>query len=314
MFATDAFSSVLSLAEGVASNKLTANALLQDLAVPKQGEFAKRARAHYWEQERLRMEPYSDILFRLIADKMEEHKDEMIEHLRGCEITQLRVPIFTWKTVSYNESLSEMQYRVSQMTPDERVEHVTKIAARAPALHDGESWIGITGEAAYLPPVKVNRVINSSDLFHRLMGFLGPCFRPKMDLKRIADAHIDVWDPDYCYGYRIYEKTLVAEYCPLGLPLRDLKPLLAAAQAYWKRSEDSKVYYVMDKENITTLDDLLANTLPFLPSPAATEEEEVNEEAVTNAAILSVLGHYFHSTGATKMPCHCEYGCSEDEV
>lgn len=215
---------------------LQASALLPALATPGEGELVQQYKQKQKEQMRQTIEPYADILESQLLGYLAERKDEILQKLKSSTDTSFTADLFSWNSVAYGESLTQLKRRQSAMTPEELRQHRSEVGLRQGRI-ESEGWettFGVEHQECYdgeesiywaMYPVKVERIFRNSDLDLRLSLALGPNFFPFTRWESVHDEQ----------AYTAYKKTLCVRYYPFGVSKPQMDKLLACAKNEMKR-------------------------------------------------------------------------------
>lgn len=229
----------LSPSEMALFQRLQNDALLPTLANPGVGELVELFKAYRREEQRTKMEPYADLLELELKEMLVERKDSILKQLRDSKGSSFYADLFSWKTVIYNESLSDYTRRLADMTPDQKSDNGFEQRRRRLYIED-MGWESMFGaETSYFSrwnpeedesywahyPVKVDRIFRNSDLAERLSLALGPNFFPIYTSEPVEGA-----GDDSEFGYRVYKKTLSVRYYPFGVSKAQITKLLSVAK------------------------------------------------------------------------------------
>jgi len=219
---------------------LQASALLPTLATPGEGELVQLYKQKQKEAERQTIEPYADILETQLLGYLTERKDEILQKLKDSESTSFSADLFSWNSVTYHESFSELKRRQSAMTPEELRQHRCDMWEQKERIKE-EGWettFGVERQECYdgeeiiywvLDRVKVDRIFRNSDLELRLSLALGPNFFPFTKSQSVCD------DDE---SFSVFKKTLCVRYCPFGVTKPQMDKLLACAKNEAKRKAE----------------------------------------------------------------------------
>lgn len=221
-------------------NEMARSALLPQTAVPGKGELVERYKKEQRESQRKQMQPYADLLGCCILRQIHAKRDELLAELHAQPWDKMSVPLFSWNTVMFNETIQEMNNRTDGMKTCEYVEESRKIAERARMIEecDGEHMFGVAqterfGVDVALREVRIERIFRNSDLATQLVTALGPNFTYKIEYTRVTQSeHYDYESP---YGFRVMTKTLLAVYHPFGMTKTMLMKNLEVYKAYTDR-------------------------------------------------------------------------------
>lgn len=248
----DSFSTLpftLSASEAAVFQRIQGDALLPTLTRPGEGELVKLFKQRKREEELTKMEPYADLLELELKKMLVERKESILKQLKESKGTSFRADLFSWKTVHYNESLSDYSRRLADMTPDQKSDN--GFVQRSRTLHiEAMGWESMFGaetnvmnswnpedDESYWTyyPVKVDRIFRNSDLAERLSLTLGPNFLPSYKWESVEGAA-----DESEFGYRVYKKTLCVIYCPFGVSKPQITKLLAVANKQKERTDSGK--------------------------------------------------------------------------
>jgi hypothetical protein len=250
---------------------LQGKALLPSLAVPGKGELVQLYKEKKRDEEFKIIEPYADLLETELKRILEQRKESVLTQLRESKNSTFTVDLFSWTTVHYYESLSDMQRRVSEMTPEEVERHNWQRTSRQRRIEENgwESTFGVmTHSSVYgyeadeawhsYYPKKVDRIFRNSDLAWRLSLALGPNFFPSYRWDLVEDAG-DTSD----FGFSVYKKTLYVRYYPFGVSKAQMTKLLAVAKKDAERiSKDEKAAFGSEEFSVGGIESLCV-----LPQP-----------------------------------------------
>jgi hypothetical protein len=238
---------VLSAEDAAVFQRLQSSALLPTLAVPGQGELVKSYKKNKREEERKKVEPHADLLEIKLFAMLEARKESILAQLRETTSTIFKVGLFSWNTVHYPETLTELKRRVSEMTPLERADwegkrHLQEAIIHGSRLeskfgveyrHSEDDWRGEEYTYWMHHPMKVDRIFRNSDLAMRLSLALGPNFFPSYSWEDITPPSLSA------DGIRVYNKTLNVTYFPFGVSKAQMTKLVAVA----KRDQERAAHY-----------------------------------------------------------------------
>lgn len=223
---------------------LQASALFPSLASPGEGELVALYKQKDREFKEKRLEPYADILEAELTKYLTERKDDIYQKLLKSETNSFVVELFSWKTIKFNESLTQLRRRESLMTSEQLREHRAAIWARNERIRndDIENTFSVERTEVYdgeeetswtLYPEKVEKIFRFTDLALRLSLFLGPNFYP-FTTAEYSDEERMMGDN----GYSVFKKTLYVRYYPFGVGKQQMDKLLACAKKEAKRKAE----------------------------------------------------------------------------
>ena len=235
----------LSASETALFQRLQNDALLPTLANPGVGELVELFKENKREEERTKMEPYADLLELELKAMLAERKDSILKQLRDSKDAFFYVELFSWKTVLYNESLSDYTRRLADQNS------YSGFAQRNRSLYIQDmGWESMFGaETRYFSqwnpeedesywdhyPVKVDRIFRNSDLAERLSLTLGPNFLPSIRSTLVEGA-----GDESEFGYRVYKKSLYVRYHPFGVSKAQITKLLSVAKKQSDRTSEGQ--------------------------------------------------------------------------
>lgn len=228
----------LSATDAAVFKSLQAAALLPQLATPGEGEFVSLYRFRKYDENKKVIAPYADILEHELTKMLERRKASILNELESCKGTNFTAKLFEWTTVLYHEGLESMKRRVSEMTFEEHMAHITKMRERQLTIERNkwETMFSVEAGLPYgydeydepdctLPPVKADRIFRQSDLALRLSLKLGPNFYPFTEWEAVEDA-----GEEGEHGYKVWKKTLCVRYYPFGVTKTQMLRLLGVAK------------------------------------------------------------------------------------
>jgi len=249
----------LSPADAVLFKSLQQKAILPELAVPGEGELVKLFKQKKKEQQKAFLAPYADILETEILHELASRKKTILKKLTECEGTSFAVPLCSWNTIHYRESLQELGHRVSAMTPDELRAHYANRYSQE-QLFEANGWESMfgtkdvytdeDGERTVIDgyyPVKVDRIFRNTDLAQRVSLALGPNFFPFIGSEYIETPGSD-WRED---SFWVYKKTLYVRYYPFGVSKTHMTRLLDVLKAKNARQTEGKYVALKATEEAT---------------------------------------------------------------
>lgn len=240
----------LSAEDAAVFTTLQDSALLPELAKPGKGEMVELFKQKKYEEQRALLAPYADILEAELKKMLEQRKSVILQKLKESKGTAFTVELFSWTTVHYHESLSQLKKRESEMGFEERHEHYLA-QRKKDQLITANKWetmfgteYGLVygyGEDDY-PDVarvsmKVDRIFRFSDLTMRLSLALGPNFYPFM---RWVNVMPEPFTAAERRGYFVYKKVLCVRYYPFGVSKLQMDKLLACAKTQAQRLADGE--------------------------------------------------------------------------
>ena len=181
-----------------------------------------------------RLQPYAEKLYEHLYDMLKQPgviSKYMAQLVKTCTESrydgQLSVPLFTFNTVNWNESLESFNKRMEKASYQERVEALRKQHEQK-AIQGKRDWNAVvyscTDFTSFDHPVRVERVLKKTDCLTRLALRFGPNFRFKM---------VKNYQPVYwCESWASYPVTIYLEYYPEGLPRFHLKTFADVAMKY----------------------------------------------------------------------------------
>jgi hypothetical protein len=249
----------LSVADAELFKSLQQSALLPSLASPGEGELAQLHKAAKKEEQRKTFEPYADILVKHIVDKVREDKTSILEQLKKNPGGSMVAPLFTWHTVYYNESLSQMAKRRSTMSPSELFEFYADQRKRTIEINSKrwetemsvyesvyDYYLRDTEETYSMYPAKINKVFQVTDVAERVSLALGPCFYPYTVWEPLEGLGDD--DPET--GFSVFKRTLYVRYHPYGVTPEKMKTLLKTARTQAERKREDKIRELYHTERL----------------------------------------------------------------
>lgn len=298
----------LSTADSALFKALQEAAILPEAAKPGDGELVQLFKQKKREEQKKDMEPYADILEEQLKVNLWDRKNAILKQLKQSKSSTFTAELFSWKTVSYYETIWEQNKRVAAMTREERREHgFKKMGLKERIERNGwESTFGVKARSTLdwgddvdriywsLYPVKVDRIFRHSDLARRLSLALGPTFYPYITWDPVEGA-TEV-DGDGERGFQVYKKTLCVRYYPFGVPKQSLELLLQTAKEQAQRRTEGKVRCLDTNEMLEGIQQLILN------------DEDV--------AMMSLYSSRYLMHGPADNSCHyrgCSCGCEEDD-
>jgi hypothetical protein len=224
---------------------LQQSALLPSLSVPGEGDLVKLYKQRQRESQECVIEPYADILEAELLKYLKSRKEEILQKLKESSGTSFTADLFSWNSVSYRETLTELKRREGEMTPEQLEAHYSAIRSREARIKD-EGWETTFGVRFIRPddeeedtwwtyhPVKVDRIFRFSDLAFRLSLALGPNFFPFTRWDVVKEGGEYVGDE----AFWVYKKTLCVTYLPFGPNKGQMEKLLACAKKEAKRAAE----------------------------------------------------------------------------
>jgi hypothetical protein len=207
--------------------------------------------------EEKRLQPYNDILFSLIMEKILSNTEpllsELKEKIRTSEVARdYMVPIWEFQSISWHQSLHEKrQYMPSLTDPSDfdvhalirRHRYSTEIGTRV--FYDTEHplyWEDSPDSnwEYNLRPVKVFSVFKKTDLLERLNAEFGTLFKVELNPVFLCKPVEGV-----C-GFTSYRTTVHLVYMGRDAKMSKLKQLLAVAKKYERHSS----YVLGDREKV----------------------------------------------------------------
>jgi hypothetical protein len=226
---------------------LQASALLPTLARPGRGEMVELFKQRKREEHKKAVESYADLLEIELVKMLEERKASILQQLKDSKGSSFTAKLFSWKTVSYHESLTELQRRKSEMTADQMAQHPLLMRERRIEIMENqwESYFSVEATQGYYNPhgyveeetysthypMKVDRIFRHSDLAMRLSLKLGPNFYPFIKWDRVEGA-----GAEGDHGFSVFVKTLSVRYNPFGVNKEQMMKLLAVAKTEAQRA------------------------------------------------------------------------------
>jgi hypothetical protein len=279
----------LSVADAALFESLQASAMLPSLAQPGKGELAKLYKKAMKEKEKVFLKPYADVLEVTLLDMLTDKTESILQQLKESKGIVFTAKLFTWKTVSYNETLNELKRRESLMTSDEYKDHVlAKFTEQEEIVMNGwESSFGAKGvyygEETYdaLSPIKVDRIFRNTDLADRISLALSPNFTPFFSYKEVVVAK----------DFTVFKKSLCISYHPFGLKKADMQKMLLTAKTQSERIAKGTVFQLSEGEYPIGHVELFANL--------SDEEDYADMPSLISTVV------------ADKHHCFC--GCQEDD-
>ena len=267
------------------------SALLPSLAQPGEGKMVELFKQKKKEEQKRIIAPYADLLEERLMKMLLQRKAEILQTLKDSKGTSFSVDLFSWKTINYHESLSQLKAREAYMSREERNTHYRSQNAHAAAVKETgwESMFGVyeegyNGWAAEimerLAPVKVDRIFRNSDLAMRISLALGPNFLPYIALENN--------DPSmgWLQGFNVFKKTLGVRYYPFGVPKQQMKELLAVAKSEAKRFAEGKKTRLGGGEY--TVGDMALNIFPDEYADMPHIDSSVAEPAAEDDDVLNL--------------------------
>ena len=240
MFAFNSLPYTLSAEDEKLFKSLQAAALLPALAIPGAGELVELFKANKRAEKKQKYAPYADLLESKLKDYLVIYKEDIMKKLRETKSSSFSVELFSWKTVHYNMSLTQLRERESEMTRDEKAAHYNeKWSNRALITENNwESMFGVQCEPHYgydeeqwtYYLEKVDNIFHNSDLALRLSLFLGPNFYPTIQWQTVEGAGADGIN-----SFIVVKKTLCLRYCPFGVTKDQMAKLLECAKSEAQR-------------------------------------------------------------------------------
>lgn len=221
------------------------SALLPSLAQPGEGKMVELFKQKKKDEQKRIIAPYADLLEERLMKMLLQRRAEILQTLKDSKGTSFSVDLFSWKTINYHESLSQLKAREADMSREERNTHYRALNAHAAAVK-GNGWESMFGvyEEGYngwaleivetFAPVKVDRIFRNSDLAMRISLALGPNFLPYTTWEN------NVPSMGGGQGFNVFKKTLGVRYYPFGVPKQQMKELLAVAKSEAKRFAEGK--------------------------------------------------------------------------
>lgn len=246
---TSALSFKLSESDSALFRELQDAALLSTLITPAYNEIASLVIKKKGEQERDITEPYADVIFPVLLQRIKITLEESLADLREAakKGEPLDIPSLWWNTVRYDESLTEKKRRESTLPHAERLQlRNTEYDRREGFQRDGsEHMVGVARSPTYgydedsedysLWPIKVERILRFSDLMYRLAMALGPNFFPMIQweeqVKRVEGVG----------SYSVWRKQLVFRFYPFGLDKGKMTTILDAYKRQKQREAEGKI-------------------------------------------------------------------------
>ena len=227
-------------------NEMVSSALLPKVAIPGQGELVERYKKEQREAQRLKMLPYADLLGGCIVRQLQAKRAELLAQLHTAPWKNMEVPIFSWNTVVFNETLQEMNNRLDGATNEELAKHFQTLGERERIIAESgaEHMFGVAHTAQFftdvaLREVRIDRIFRNSDLATQLVTTLGPNFTYKIrPIYSEACPHYEYGSP---YGFSTLKKTLIAVYHPFGMTKSVLLKNLAVFQNHAERAARGEV-------------------------------------------------------------------------
>ena len=239
-----------------------ASAFLPSVARPGEGEMVHVYKTKRAEANKKMLEPYADILKAAILCWKRCSKEQLLATLRAAPVDKMEIPLFSWNSVSYLESLDEMKARLAAMSPEDREKARSEHAmnSRLIRIHGWETYMSVeqvptttwSGEddeyvETVLGSQKVNQIFRSTDLGWRLAAAFGPTFSPEIRWEKLREMEGEG-------GFIVYKKTLVLRYWPFGLGEMRLNNLLKAYRAEKERETAGEIRVLGYWERIQGLD------------------------------------------------------------
>ena len=266
---------------------LQGSALLPSLATPGEGELVQLFKQKQREEQRVRIEPYADLLEDKLLRFLSKEKDRIFKELKESKSTWFAAKLFSWNTVQYHESLTSLKARQAEMNSEERAAFSRSQSEMKELIKHNkwESTFGMMGSYSFvygydedaeeewtLHPQKVDNIFRHSDLALRLSLALGPNFFPSFQMEYKTGR-----GPHSKEGFSVYKKTLYVRYYPFGVSKQQMQKLLACAKSNAARLAEGKKTKVSPGEWAVGAEELRIQsappTLPPSPVPAAKSYE-----------------------------------------
>ena len=217
-------------------------------------------------------EPYADLLEEDLAAKLTAGKDTILAAFKKCTHSQLEVPLVSWNTVRWHESLNELQWRRSNMTSDQlAAEQELKWEQEQTILDNGwETKVGVTkrifecvgynvfeeSTETSLFPAKVDKIFRHSDLAQRIALLFGTNFSTYIKQETVDGAG----DAREVGGFSVAKRTLVLRFLPYGPTPSQMKRLLEVARTQNERRDAGKRTLLLHEETLVGADLLRLST------------------------------------------------------
>ena len=215
------------------------SALFPALATPGEGELVTLFKKSYRELQRKRLEPCADLLKTHILARVCVDRAAILEELKKDPKAGMRAELFSWHTIRYNQTLTQLQKAQSKMSFDEKTASRIDMHTEKQQIKDNhwETMLRvdeITDSCEMMTAmweVKINDIFRFTDIADRVALALGPCFFPYIQWQEAEDL-TNLKSPNF----RIYKKALCVRYYPFGLDLPKMKRLFEAASKQNERA------------------------------------------------------------------------------
>ncbi len=183
-----------------------------------------------------RLQPVADVLYTKMSAMLDEEgvKERLFQKLSevcGKEHydTALRVPVFTFNTIFYNESLEEAKKKDADIAPEDLYDYRAKQEAKKQARIDAghEAVVYLDYASMYWgrsQNERIYRILKKTDILERLAVKMGPNFRFRMSTSYVPLHTTKKWST--------YPATVYLEFFPKGQPEYIVKRLGAVALKY----------------------------------------------------------------------------------
>ena len=231
----------LSLSDARLVRSINARSILGE-ATSSTGDLYMLYKQHKDRETQEMLNRYVDILEDELVAILKAGKDNLLAELKKCTTSNMQVDLFNWNTVVWYETLTELKWRVAQMSPEQRTEHDAKKKAQYALIEEmgWETKFGVKRvpwdlqqpTLAYTKE-KVDFIFRHSNLAQRLVLALGTNFSTFIKCSRVHDEGE--------YGelnrFSVYKKTLVLKYHPYGLNYHQMNHLLNVAKVEKERRD-----------------------------------------------------------------------------
>ena len=266
------------------------SAIFPGLAIPGEGELVALFKKNSKERNRNLHEPYADLLKTHILAKIRADRAAFLDTLKASP--SMSAEVFSWYTISYTQTLTELKRARIEMTPDERIRSLREEREAGETVADNhwETLVSVvqeqdTGDVfTNMWDAKVNNVFRYTDLADRVAMALGPCFSSYTTWERAEGL-----PSSEMKGFIVFKRSLCVRYSPFGLNLEQMRRLFEAAKRQNERSAKGEIHMLKYYEDLKI-------------SPPA-KDPYADMPSLIPAGSVSLLGG--------KHTCFC--GCNNDE-
>lgn len=183
-----------------------------------------------------KLQPVADVLYNKMSAMLDEPgtKERLFQKLKEvCGKEQfdasLRVPVFTFNTIFYNDSLEEVKKKEADIAPEDLYDYRAKQDAKKQARIDAghEAVVYLDYASMYCgrsQNERIYRLLKKTDILERLAVKMGPNFRFRLSTSYVPLHNAKKWST--------YPATVYLEFFPKDQPEFMIKKLGAVALKY----------------------------------------------------------------------------------